>query len=221
MGAVIKADTRQQAGKHEIKNEWWALHGVSTVRCKLDFGDYMTDGSNISVDTKRSIDEIAQNINGKQHDRFKRECQRAAAAGYRLVILIENNEGVSNFDTLKSWTNTHCGYCVHFRKKTCDPCESGEKCRKHGTRKPIQGERLAKAMQTMSERYGVIFEFCKPTETAWKICLLLGVDYKALCAECFRFKDGVCLAANGMQLIEGAPKPVDGADEMCEWGCPF
>ena len=221
MGAVIYVDTRQQAGKHENKNEWWALHGVSTFRCTLDFGDYQTGKSNISVDTKRNIDEIAQNINGKQHDRFKRECQRAAAAGYRLIILVENSDGIMNLDGLRKWTNTHCRYCVHFKEHQCDPDASGEKCHKHGTRKPIQGERLAKAMQTMSDRYGVIFDFCDPSETAKKICLLLGVDYKALCADCFRFKDGMCLAACGMQLIEGAPVPVDGSKEMCDRGCPF
>ena len=177
MGAEIRIDTRQQAGKHENKHEWWALHGVPTVRVKLDFGDYMTDGSNRSIDTKRSIDEIAQNINGKQHGRFKRECQRAAAAGYRLVILIENEDGITDFGSLQAWTNTHCRYCVHFNKKACDPRDSGEKCRKHGTRKPIQGERLAKAMQTMTERYGVLFAFCHPKESAKIICELLGVKY--------------------------------------------
>jgi ribosome-associated protein len=220
MGAVIKVDTRQQAGKHEIKNEWWALHGVSTVRIKLDFGDYQTDGSNISVDTKRSVDEIAQNINGKQHARFKRECQRAAAAGYRLVILIENDDGVYNFDGLKAWTNTHCRFCVHYKKKQCTPNDGG-KCEKHGTRKPIQGERLAKAMQTMTERYGVRFEFYPRADAAKRICLLLGVEYETLCADCFRYNGGCCLAAYGKGLTEGPPQPVDGSKAMCDRGCPF
>lgn len=177
MGAVIKTDTRQQRGKHDIKNEWWASHGVSTSRCKLDFGDYMVDGSNISVDTKRSVDEIAQNINGKQHARFKRECQRAAAAGYRLVILVENREGVADLDSLKEWTNGHCAACGHYRMGKCDPRDTSEKCAKHGTRKPIQGGRLAKAMSTMSGRYGVRFEFCRPQDAARIICELLGVRY--------------------------------------------
>ena len=174
--SVIKIDTRQQAGKHEIKNEWWASHGVSTVPCKLDFGDYMTDESNVSVDTKRNIAEIAQNINGRNHDRFKRECQRAAAAGCRLVILVENRENVHSVDDLKKWTNDHCRMCGTGRKVKCNP-HDGAKCPRHGTRKPIQGHRLAKAMQTMSERYGVQFMFCKPQESAKTICELLGVRY--------------------------------------------
>lgn len=180
MGAVIRIDTRQQAGKHEVKNEWWARHGVLTVRGKLDFGDYMTDGSNISIDTKRDIDEIAKNINGKSHDRFKRECQRAANAGYRLIILVENRDGVASIEDLQTWTNGHCMRCAHFIKRNCDPCDTSTKCAKHGTRKPIQGKRLAKAMSTMAERYGVRFMFCNPHESARIICELLGVQYEEM-----------------------------------------
>lgn len=174
--AVLQTDTRQQRGKHDIKNEWWASHGVSTVRSTLDFGDYMVEGSNISIDTKRNIQEIAQNINGRGHDRFKRECIRAAAAGYRLIILVENRDGITSIDGVRAWTNEHCMRCVHLRNKACDPQGSG-KCMQHGTRKPIQGERLARAMSTMSERYGVRFEFCDPHESAKRICDLLGVRY--------------------------------------------
>lgn len=177
MGGEIQIDTRQQKGKHEIKNEWWALHGVSTVRVKLDFGDYMTEGSNISIDTKRGVNEIAQNINGRNHNRFKRECIRARDAGYRLVILVENLDGVSRLEDLQGWTNGHCCACGYYKRKSCDPHDGREKCIKHGTRKPIQGARLARAMSTMSERYGVRFEFCSPHESAKRICDLLGVRY--------------------------------------------
>jgi len=173
----LKVDTRQQAGKHAIKDEWWASHGVSTVHVKLDFGDYMADGSNISVDTKRNVAEIAQNIGGRNHARFKRECQRAAAAGYLLIVLIENREGIRDLDGLRKWMNDHCRMCGTRRTVHCNP-HDGQKCQRHNTRKPIQGPRLAKAMQTMTERYGVQFMFCKPSETAQIICDLLGVEYE-------------------------------------------
>lgn len=181
MGAVIYEDTRQQNhggnDKHIIKHEWLKLHGITVARKKLDFGDYQTDGSNISIDTKRNIAEIAQNINGKNHDRFKREILRAREAGYRLIILVENREGVTCLDDLKSWMNDHCVKCGTRKKTSCNPYD-GQKCLRHGTRKPIQGNRLAKAMSTMSERYGVRFEFCNPQETAKRICELLGVKYE-------------------------------------------
>lgn len=213
--AVLKIDTRQQAGKHDIKNEWWALHGVPTVRCKLDFGDYAIDGSNVSVDTKRNIDEIAQNINGKNHDRFKRECQRAAAAGYRLIILIENREGVHDLGALKKWTNTHCLKCGVRWKVKCNPHDMSTKCARHSTRKPIQGARLAKAMQTMSDRYGVVFEFCSPNSAAFRICRLLGIDFDWLCLDCYRYENGLC------SLDDGKPREVDGKKPLCDEGVPF
>ena len=175
--AVVYIDTRQHKDKHAIKHAWFTEHGVEAERRKLDFGDYMTEASNRSVDTKRSIDEIAQNINGKNHDRFKRECQRARDAGYRLIILVENRDGVESLEDLQKWTNGHCSSCVHFYTRSCNPHSSG-KCTKHNTRKPIQGERLARAMSTMSERYGARFEFCAPHESAKRICDLLGVRYE-------------------------------------------
>ena len=178
MAGEIKIDTRQQAGKHVLKDEWWAVHGVPTVRQKLDFGDYMTDGSNISIDTKRNIAEIAQNINGRNHERFKRECQRAQREGYRLVILVENRENVHDLLGVTAWTNDHCRHCSHRKARKCSPLDPTGKCPRHGTRKPIQGPRLAKAMRTMSDRYGVEFMFCDPRDTARIICELLGVGYE-------------------------------------------
>lgn len=173
----IIEDSRQQSGKHELKRGWWEAHGVTITRRKLDFGDYMTDGGCVSVDTKRNIDEVAQNINGKNHARFKRECQRAQAAGCKLVVLVENREGVRDLDGLRKWTNGHCIACGMRRTGACKPHDTQGKCPRHDTRKPIQGVRLAKAMQTMHERYGVAFEFCKPSESARRVCELLGVEY--------------------------------------------
>ena len=177
MCKTIIKDTRQQRGKHVIKDEWWAAHGVNTVRKQLDFGDYMVDGSNISIDTKRSVQEIAQNINGRAHDRFKRECIRARDAGYRLIILVENRDGVACDSDLITWVNDHCRACGYYRNSKCNPNDTG-KCSKHSTRKPIQGARLMRAMRTMQDRYGVRFMFCAPKDSARIICDLLGVTYE-------------------------------------------
>ena len=181
---ILYEDSLQQHGKHDIKNSWWAAHGLTVVRCRFDgnhevpvsFGDYYRDGSNVVVDTKRDIDEIAKNINGRGHDRFKRECVRARDDGYRLIVLVENLDGVAALDELSTWINGHCSYCYDYKRFGCNPNDARTKCTKHGTRKPIQGPRLAKAMQTMGERYGVRFEFCTPQESAKRICELLGID---------------------------------------------
>lgn len=186
MGAMIYEDSLQQVGKHTIKNEWWQAHGVTVVRLRFDgnhepvpvsFGDYYRDGSNVVIDSKRDIAEVAKNINGRNHRRFRNECVRARDAGYRLVILVENRDNVHDLADLRSWMNDHCRACNNRRRIGCNP-NDGAKCPRHNTRKPIQGARLALAMSTMSERYGVVFEFCKPSESARRICELLGVSYE-------------------------------------------
>lgn len=190
---ILYEDTRNKRGKHELKHEWWSAHGVKVVRASLTAktheidtaiapaGDYCTKTSNVCVDTKRNVDEIAGNINGKQHKRFIAECRRAANAGYKLVVLVENELGYERVSDVLRWTN---GMCVHCGKRAisgktggCKPLDPRGKCAKSGKMKPIQGTRLAKAMSTIESRYGCRFEFCSPQESAKRICDLLGVPY--------------------------------------------
>lgn len=147
---VIQEDTRQQAGKHNIKHAYFAENGVELVRCKLPFGDYAPVPP-VSIDTKNSMDEIAANICGKEHTRFINECKAAKAAGCALIILVENTVGVSDISQVHTWINPRAIY--------------SSKC--------VQGERLQKAMETISQRYGVQFMFCTPKESGERIKELL------------------------------------------------
>lgn len=149
---VIIEDTRQKSGMHELKHSHFEEMGVQIVRNMLPFGDYAVPPS-ITVDTKANMDEIANNI-GSDHQRFKRECIAARDAGCQLIILVENEENIKSVDDVHKWINPD----VIYRPRA------------------ITGERLEKAMKTMSERYGVRFEFCRPEEAAGKIIELLGVS---------------------------------------------
>lgn len=172
---IIKCDTRQQAGKHENKMEWWASHKVPTITEKLDVGDYAVDGSNIVVDTKRGLLEMSANVCGKtsEHNRVRREMERARDNGQRLYFLIEC-VGYGQLSDIARWTNDHCRHC----KYACDPRNRREKCKKHGTRKPAQGDVLLKTLNTMARRYGCVFEVVNPKSSARRICELLGVPYE-------------------------------------------
>lgn len=143
-------DSRQQTGKHDIKHLSFKNAGVEVVRCKLPFGDYAAPPK-ISVDTKASMDEIAANICGKEHTRFINECKAAKAAGCQLIILVENEVNISSISEVHTWLNPRSVY--------------SPKC--------VQGPRLQKAMETISERYGVRFEFCTPEEAGSRIVELL------------------------------------------------
>jgi len=143
---IIQEDTRQKAGKHDIKHAYFAEVGVGLVRCKLPFGDYAPVPP-VSIDTKENMDEIANNICGKEHGRFINECKAAKAAGCQLIILVENEVGISRIQDVHKWINPRSVY--------------SEKC--------VQGPRLQKAMETITERYGVIFDFCRPVESGERI----------------------------------------------------
>ena len=147
---VIQEDTRQQAGKHDIKHAYFSENGVDLVRCKLPFGDYAPVPP-VSIDTKNSMDEIAANICGKEHTRFINECKAAKSAGCQLIILVENTVGISDISQVHTWVNPRIIY--------------SDKC--------VQGDRLQKAMETISERYGVKFLFCEPADAGRQIKELL------------------------------------------------
>ena len=148
---VILEDTRQQVGKHDLKHDYFTSEGIEVVRTKLPFGDYALWGASTAVDTKANVEEIAQNIGGREHARFREECKLAKRCGGQLIILVENEHGYRNVEDVTAWVNPN------IRK----------------TARSIEGPRLAKAMNTMSERYGVRFEFCAPEEAGRRILQLL------------------------------------------------
>lgn len=149
---TIIEDSRQKYDKHNLKHECFERANVSVVRCKLPVGDYCRPPS-VSVDTKAGIEEIAQNIGGPrdEHERFINELKEARGMGTMLYILIENEDGIEKIDDLVRWRNPRTDY--------------SPKC--------IQGPRLAKAMHTIQSRYGCVFLFCRPDETADTIIDLL------------------------------------------------
>ena len=52
---TLLCDTRQQAGKHNNIEQYCKKHRIEMVRQKLDVGDYMLPGGNISIDTKQDL----------------------------------------------------------------------------------------------------------------------------------------------------------------------
>lgn len=146
----IIEDSRQQKGKHETKHKEFADMGINLLTNVLPYGDYAYPPK-VSVDTKRNMAEIAQNIGGTEHVRFKNECIKARDCGAQLYILVENTDGITTIDEVHKWINPDLVYRP----------------------RAITGVRLEKAMKTMSERYGVKFEFCTPEQSAKRIMELL------------------------------------------------
>ncbi len=150
---IIVEDTRNQTGKHKAKSEYFAKQGIQVVRSKLYVGDYTRlDNQTLCIDTKKDILEIAANVCGKQHERFRAECIRAKECGIKLVVLIEEKP----LDGLQGW---------------CSP-----RNRQGKPLTQVKGETLSKALKTMSEKYGVEFVFCTKQESGAKIVELLGEE---------------------------------------------
>ena len=149
---VIVEDSKQKIGHHELKHAAWEAHGDTLVRCALSCGDYALPPK-VAIDTKADMAEIAQNIGGssREHERFRNELIRARDQGTHLYILVENDEGIRSLEDVVSWVNP----------------------RLIDSSRAITGERLARAMRTMQERYGCTFMFCEPREAAAYIYKLL------------------------------------------------
>lgn len=156
---VVIEDTRQQVGKHVLKNNYFKEQDVQIIRSKLPFGDYALC-PRVAVDTKQDIYELAQNID-KDHLRFKAECVGAREHNCQLVILVENVDGIDTLSKLSEWQEPDDHYQMRIRK-------SGKPQARR-----IEGARLARACETMSTRYGVQFMFCKPEDSGRIILELL------------------------------------------------
>lgn len=146
---ILIEDTRNQIGKHRTLNTELNKLGVAVVRSKLYVGDYSRmDDMTTCIDTKKDWVEVAGNICGKQHDRFRAECMRARDAQIRLIILVEEEIPIEDW---KSPRKRNGGLISHTSNIV-----------------------LAKAMHTMTEKYGVEFLHCGKDKTAQMILKLLG-----------------------------------------------
>lgn len=153
-------DVNQKKGQHEGKNAWWSERGVLVVRSKLPYGDYIL-APPIVVDTKRDIQELAYDIKN-DHVRFRNAAIKAMECGSHLVILVENEDGVSSIDDLSSWTEPESTFAIRSRKSS-------------GKAKRYEGSQLAEACRTMTRKYGLEFDFCEPGEAGRRVLEHLGV----------------------------------------------
>lgn len=148
---TIIEDTRQQSGKHELKHRYFESQGIKVVRSKLPFGDYANiKNMSVIVDTKKDIQEIIGNVT-QQHRRFIAECDAAADADIKLIILVENRDGVRQISDLYKWYNPRLRYSP----------------------KATTGRTLAKILYGIEKKHGVEFLFCDPFEAGSMIVELL------------------------------------------------
>lgn len=161
---VLYEDSRNQVGEHKNIWQYCDRHGIEIVRQKLEVGDYMLDPINgkISVDTKASLLEIAKNICSSDHRRFKSECERSLKMGIQLIVLIEEFPPFGEVDLweVPRWRR---GNQYH---RLGDPITL------------IEPRTLKKAMQTMTDKYGVKFRFCTRRQSPQRVIKYLKGEFK-------------------------------------------
>ena len=168
---IIFEDSRQQAGKHTLKNIYFATHDIEVKRTKLYVGDYtLPTNQSICIDTKKDIQELIGDICGKSHERFRNELIRAQESNIQLIILTEDNGGycdkkntiynkpVTSVKDLFQWKNPRL-FIMQGKKQKYPNA--------------TKGATLAKALITMENKYGVSFKFCKKEEIGENIINIL------------------------------------------------
>ena len=181
---IIVEDKAQKEGKHKAKNDYWRKSGIEVIRQPLPVGDYILGNEkvmdvisrkenrnmavkkmdflgsyDIAIDSKFSIQELVSDICGKQHDRFRDEAILAQNNNIRLIVLVENEDGITQLSELHKWVNPR----LWIRR-------GGKQAYPNATR----GVTLMKAAHTMQKKYGTEFLFCKPHESGRIIEQLLG-----------------------------------------------
>ena len=144
MSIKLQIDSREKKNEHILR--YFDRHGIDYEIRKLDIGDYMLDGGAISIDTKRSVDELASNmLNRNDHARFLREAKRAADSGIKLIVLLETSKYKAIPD-LREWRSKYSG---------------------------ISERALMDAIYKTHISYGVEFLFCPKISTGRRIIELL------------------------------------------------
>lgn len=150
MSKYLLIDTREKPKATETIMKQIREAGIRYERTKLLFGDYMDWGRpHIVVDRKQNIAELAKNCTS-EHERFRKELERAQRANSELVILVEQNRyrdrdrciRVETIEDIMLWSSPHT---------------------------TIRGEKVYRVLRSWMAKYPIRVEFCDKRQTGRRI----------------------------------------------------
>ena len=148
---TVIVDTREHPQAIKRILQYFEDQGIQVVRSKLYVGDYQEISNGLLVvDRKQNLVELAGNLT-QGHKRFKDELERAKQAKIRLVVLCEHGGQIRSLEDVAAWQNP----------------------RLKESPNAITGERMARIMETMTDRYGVEWMFCDKRQTGRRILEIL------------------------------------------------
>ena len=147
---VIQVDSREQ--KYDHVTNYFDSQGIKWVKSKCVVGDYVNlENPMVVIDRKKDLQEVAGNV-CQQHERFVRELELANELGYKMIVLVEE-PNITTLTNVCSWYN--------WRRKK-NP-------------KAVSGRTLYKIMLTMSQKYGIEWQFTTKQNCGKRIVELLEV----------------------------------------------
>lgn len=147
---MLLVDSREHRSERDRVTATFDAEGVEYSITKLFIGDYMEfTNPSVIVDRKQSIAELAKNCTA-DHERFKRELERAKSVGATLVILVEQNRykdrerwiHVETIEDLMLWSSPHT---------------------------TIRGEKVYRVLRAWMAKYPIRVEFCDKRLTGRRI----------------------------------------------------
>lgn len=157
MSKYVIVDSREKPKAIERTLQYFSNHGIEYEVSKLLFGDYMDwNRPGVVVDRKQNIAELAKNCT-VEHERFRREMEKARKAGAKLVVLVEQNRykdrgewvEVDSIEDLLRWSSPHT---------------------------MVRGEKVYRVLASWTAKYPLRVEFCDKRSTGRRIAEILYRD---------------------------------------------
>ena len=154
MGKFIIVDSREKPKAITGILDYFDRNGIEYEVSKLLFGDYMDySRPQLVIDRKQNIAELAKNCT-REHDRFRRELERVAKTGSKLIILVEQNRykdrdewvQVRQIVDLIRWSSPHT---------------------------MVRGEKIYRVLASWCAKYPVEVRFCDKRATGKNIVNIL------------------------------------------------
>jgi len=154
---MLLVDSREKPKAIKTILKEFEREGVPYSVTKLFIGDYQDYGNPfLLIDRKQSIQELAANCT-RDHERFRREIERAQTANTTLVVLAEQNrykdrddwKHVETIEDLMLWSSPHT---------------------------TIIGEKVYRVLRAWCSKYDLEVQFCDKRQTGKRILEILYDD---------------------------------------------
>jgi hypothetical protein len=164
-------DTRDKVHRHDNVEDYLTSRGHEIVRSKLYVGDIsLLANQSVCIDLKGlGLKEVYSNL-VQQHERFRRECQRAQEAHIKLIVLVEEDE-VTSVDGVEFWANPRI---TQYANLVMAHAHGKLLSKKLPSKPPISSKRLMNMMKVMAAKYGVEWRFCKKKDAGSVVEEILG-----------------------------------------------